>query len=363
MSTRPIPPDPMPRGAAPSRASAARTESASPIPHIAIAGAPPAPLTDGQGRQITYLRLSLTDRCNFRCSYCSPAGRAEAADLLTREEISRLVGVFARLGVRRLRLTGGEPTLRRDLLDIVAAARDTPGIQEIALTTNGHLLADLARPLRAAGVSRLNVSLDTLDPERLSALAGRTATLGRIVRGLEEAAAAGFASLKLNTVVVGGLNEGELGDLARFAWRHGAVARFIELMPFGSGEPVPTAEVKRLLEAQAIRLFPDDTRGWGPAYHMRGESSDGGRLASGLVGFIGAMTEGFCDGCNRVRVGPGGVLRSCLGGRDEVPLAPLLRGGADDGAIAARIVEALRGKGARHDMAQGGLLPMVRIGG
>jgi cyclic pyranopterin phosphate synthase len=321
------------------------------------------PLTDGQGRGITYLRLSLTDRCNFRCSYCSPAQRGGDEDLLTRGEITRLVSIFARLGIRRLRLTGGEPTLRRDLLGVVADARDTPGIQEIALTTNGHLLADLARALRAAGVSRLNVSLDTLDPERLRAVAGRGATLERIVCGLEEAAAAGFASLKLNTVVVRGLNEGELGDLARFAWRHGAVARFIELMPFGAGEPVPITEVKQLLEAQGVRLLPDATRGWGPAYHMRGESLDGGRAVAGLVGFIGALTEGFCGSCNRVRLGPGGALRACLGGRDEAPLAPLLRGGADDVAIAAQIVEALRGKEARHEMARGGLLPMVRIGG
>ncbi len=321
------------------------------------------PLIDGQGREITYLRLSLTDRCNFRCSYCSPSPRGGDEGLLTRAEIVRLVAIFARLGVRRLRLTGGEPTLRRDLLDIVAAARGTPGIQEIALTTNGHLLADLAKPLRTAGVSRLNVSLDTLDPERLRAVAGHGATLERIVRGLEEAAAAGFASLKLNTVVVRGLNEGDLGGLVRFAWRHGAVARFIELMPFGAGEPVPTAEVKRLLAAQGVRLFPDATRGWGPAYHMRGESLEEGCPVSGLVGFIGALTEGFCDGCNRVRLGPGGALRACLGGRDEAPLAPLLRSGGGDAAIAARIVEALRGKDARHEMASGGLLPMVRIGG
>ncbi len=164
-------------------------------------------------------------------------------------------------------------------------------------------------------------------------------------------------------MVVRGLNERELGALTRFAWRRGAVARFIELMPFGAGEPVPSSEVKRLLQAQGVRLFPDATRGWGPAYHMRGEAMDGGGAVSGLVGFIGALTEGFCDGCNRVRLGPGGALRACLGGRDEVPLAPLLRSGASDASIAARIVEALRGKAERHEMGRGGLLPMVRIGG
>jgi GTP 3',8-cyclase len=326
--------------------------------------APAVPLADGRGRGVTYLRLSLTDRCNFRCSYCSPAARDGGGPLLDRARIRRLVGAFARLGVRRVRLTGGEPTLRPDLLDVAADVRATPGIEEIALTTNGHRLESLARPLRRAGVSRVNVSLDTLDPGRLRRLAGASASLPRIVRGLEEAAGAGFASLKLNAVVVRGENEGELGDLTRFAWRRGALPRFIELMPFGPGEPVPTADVKRLLAAQGIRLSPDPTRGWGPAHHMRGESADGGRPASGLVGFIGAMTEAFCDGCNRVRVGPDGALRACLGGREAVPLADLLDPGASEAALSARIAAALAGKPARHAMAGGAPLPpMMGTGG
>jgi cyclic pyranopterin phosphate synthase len=318
-----------------------------------------APLVDGRGRAVTYLRLSLTARCNFSCSYCSPAPDG-AADRLSREDAARLVRVFAGLGVRRVRLTGGEPTLRRDLLPIAADTAAAPGIEEVALTTNGQRLQELATPLRAAGVSRLNVSLDTLDGRRLAALSGRAADLPRILRGIAAASAAGFASLKLNAVVVRGVNDGELGDLARFAWRHGAVPRFIELMPFGPGEPVPTAEVKRLLEAQGVRLSPDATRGWGPAYHMRGES----RGLAGLVGFIGAMTESFCDGCNRVRVGADGALRACLGGRDRVPLLPLLRAGAPEAAIAGEIRAALRGRTARHQMGgPGPLLPMSGVGG
>jgi cyclic pyranopterin phosphate synthase len=323
------------------------------------------PLADAQGRRIAYLRLSLTDRCNFQCSYCAPAGPEACDDLLGRRDLARLVGIFAGLGVRRVRLTGGEPTLRRDLLDVVRDVRATPGIEEIALTTNGHLLATLAAPLREAGVSRLNVSLDTLDPERLHRLSGRAATLDRIVAGIEAARAAGFESLKLNVVVVGDVNAGELGDLARFAWRHGATPRFIELMPFGPGRPTPTSDVKRLLEAQGVALAPDDTRGWGPAYHMRGTSTDAGRPASGLVGFIGAMTENFCDGCNRVRVGADGSLRACLGGRDRVPLRELLAAGTPDEEIAARIRAALLEKRDRHHMEDGGrgLLPMIGSGG
>ena len=323
------------------------------------------PLVDAQGRRISYLRLSLTDRCNFRCSYCAPAAPDRFGDPLSRAQLARLVGVFASLGIRRVRLTGGEPTLRADLLDVVRDVGAQPGIEEVALTTNGHLLADLAEPLRIAGVSRLNVSLDTLDAGKLHRISGRSATLERIVSGIEAAFRAGFASVKLNVVVAGGVNEDEVGALARFAWRFGATARFIELMPFGAGAPVPTARVKALLEAQGVRLEPDATRGWGPAYHMRGFSQVGGREVSGLVGFIGALTEGFCDGCNRVRVGADGSLRACLGGRDRVPLGELLSSGAGDAELAACIRAALLAKKEKHDLAagRGGLLPMIGTGG
>jgi cyclic pyranopterin phosphate synthase len=319
-------------------------------------------LVDAHGRRIAYLRLSLTDRCNFRCSYCSPAAAEVGRAALGRADVARLVRAFAALGVRRVRLTGGEPTLHRDVLGIAADVAATPGIEEVALTTNGHVLDALAAPLRRAGVSRLNVSLDTLDPATLRRLSGPSAHLDRVVRGIEAAARAGFASLKLNVVVVRGVNDGELGALARFAWRAGATPRFIELMPFGAGEPVPIAEVRRLLGAQGVALAPDPSRGWGPATYMRGSAADG---AAGLVGFIGAMTEGFCDRCNRVRVGADGALRACLGGRDRVPLLPLVRSGAPDAAIAAAVRAALREKGACHDLASSAaaLPPMVGTGG
>ena len=323
------------------------------------------PLMDAQGRRISYLRLSLTDRCNFRCSYCAPAGPDRSDDPLGRADLRRLVAIFAGLGVRRVRLTGGEPTLRSDLLDVVRDVRGTPGIEEVALTTNGHLLGVLAIPLRAAGVSRLNVSLDTLDAEKLHRISGRAATLERIVSGIDTAFRAGFDSVKLNIVVVAGVNDGELADLARFAWGFGATARFIELMPFGHGEPVPTARVKELLAAQGVRLEPDATRGWGPAYHMRGTSEVEGRAVTGLVGFIGAMTENFCDGCNRVRVGADGSLRACLGGRDRLPLRELLVSGVADEVIAGRVRAALLAKHGRHHMEAEGsaLLPMIGSGG
>jgi cyclic pyranopterin phosphate synthase len=325
-----------------------------------------SPLHDAQGRNISYLRLSLTDRCNFRCSYCSPLALDHHEDPLSRPEVARLTGIFARLGVRRVRLTGGEPTLRKELVEIVRDVAGTPGIEEVALTTNGQALAELAAPLRAAGASRVNISLDTLQPERLLGISGRAASLPRIQAGIAAAGAAGFLSVKLNVVVVRGVNETELGDLARFGWRAGATVRFIELMPFGKGgAPVPTAEVKLLLEAQGVRLVPDATRGWGPARHMRGTFGEGTSREEGLIGFIGAMTESFCEDCNRVRVGADGALRSCLGGRDRLELLPLLRGGASDAEVARRITEALAAKGTRHDMAAapGGLLPMIGVGG
>ena len=319
-------------------------------------------LVDPQGRRITYLRLSLTDRCNFRCSYCSPGLESGSPDVLSRADVRRLAGVFASLGIRRIRLTGGEPTLRPDIVDLVADLHATPGIEELALTTNGHRLAELAAPLRKAGLRQLNVSLDTFDGDRLERLSGRSADVERIQRGIAAAAAAGFPSLKVNTVVLRGVNDGELGELARFAWRHGAIARYIELMPFGGGAPVSVSEMQQLLVAQGVRLEPDETRGWGPARHMRGFSTEDGRPVQGLLGFIGAITENFCGDCNRVRVSAAGALRACLGGRDEVPLAPLLRSGTDE-QVADAIREGLSRKRDRHHMEEDSFDSMVRIGG
>ena len=322
-------------------------------------------LTDGHGREISYLRLSLTDRCNLRCTYCAAHSARPAGAPLQRHEVRRLVSIFGRLGVRRVRLTGGEPTLRKDLLDVVADVRAAPGIEEIALTTNGFRLEEHAAPLRDAGVSRLNVSLDTLDGERLSRICGRSVRIDRLLAGIEAAMGAGFASVKLNTVVMRGENDGEAGEIVRFAWRVGALPRFIELMPFGCGDPVPAAETKGLLARQGISLSPSETRGWGPAYHMQGRAVVDGRERTGLVGFISAMTENFCGSCNRVRIAADGSLRACLGRRERLPLRELLAAGDSDEQIGARILEELRRKGDRHQMEKEGcaLLPMVGTGG
>jgi cyclic pyranopterin phosphate synthase len=247
-------------------------------------------------------------------------------------------------------------------VEVVADVVATPGIEEVALTTNGHRLPELAAPLRQAGLRQLNVSLDTFDAGRLERLSGRGADLERIRRGIAAAAAAGYPSLKINTVVLRDVNDGELGELARFAWRHGAIARYIELMPFGGGLPVSVAEMMELLARQGVRLEPDATRGWGPARHMKGTSVDEGREVKGLLGFIGAITENFCGDCNRMRVSAAGALRACLGGRDEVPLADLLRSGGEE-ELEAAIREGLSRKRDRHHMEEESFETMVRIGG
>jgi cyclic pyranopterin phosphate synthase len=320
-------------------------------------------LTDAQGREISYLRVSLTDRCNFRCTYCSPAEHEAPDGLLTRAELARLFRVFAAEGVRRIRLTGGEPTLRKDVVEIVADAASTPGIEDVALTTNGHRLAELVGPLHAAGLGSLNVSLDTLDPARLPGVSGRGARLEAILAGID-AAAGRFRSLKLNTVVMRGVNEEELPSLVRYAWDRGALPRFIEQMPFSGGEVVPLAEVRALLVRAGFALRPDPWRGWGPARHLRATDRDG---REGLVGLIGAMTENFCEDCNRARIAADGGFQACLGGSERLSLRDLMREGAPDAALAQVVRGALLRKAPRHRMDEAGaalvLLPMRGIGG
>jgi cyclic pyranopterin phosphate synthase len=321
-------------------------------------------LNDAQGRAISYLRVALTDRCNFRCTYCSPAENEPPDGLLTRAELRRLFRLFAGLGIRRIRLTGGEPTLRIDVAEIVADAAATPGVEDVAITTNGHRLAELVEPLRRAGLGSLNVSLDTLDPERLPGVSGRGARLDRILAGID-AAAGKFRSLKINTVAMRGVNEDELAALVRYAWDRGALPRFIEQMPFaGAADVVSLTEVRARLEAAGLALSPDGFRGWGPARHWRARAPDG---REGLVGLIGAMTENFCDDCNRARIAADGGFQACLGGAERLSLRDMMRAGAPDGDLARAVGGALLRKAPRHHMedADGGLvlLPMRGIGG
>ena len=327
-------------------------------------------LSDRFARRIEYLRVSLTDRCNYRCTYCMPEEGVELvprADVLTFEELERLMRVFARLGVRRVRLTGGEPTVRKGVVDIVSRLARVPGIEELAMTTNGHLLTDLAVPLRAAGLGELNVSIDTLDRDRFRALT-RRGDLDRVVAGIDAALAAGL-EVKLNAVALRGVNEEELADLCRFGWERGATPRFIEHMPMSGGEVyVPArhlgaAEIRhRIGQALGAPVAPDPddaARPRGPARYFA--------VAGRRFGIISAMSEHFCATCNRVRLTATGDLHACLAFDDAVGLRDPLRAGASDEDLAAAIQSAADGKREGHQFQLGGggapRKHMVAIGG
>lgn len=319
------------------------------------------PLFDAQSRRISYLRLSVTDRCNFRCAYCSPAHWGGTRDFLTPEEIERIVGLFAAMGIDRVRLTGGEPLMRPDILEIARRVSSRPGIRAVAITTNASRLAPLARPLREAGVCQLNLSLDTLDEATFQRIS-KQGSFASVREGIDAAVEAGFESLKLNVVVLRGVNDGELLPIIDFAHARGIVPRFIELMPFGQGEGVPTQRLIDQLTEAGRAPVPDDgpkAPNSGPARYVR--------LTSGKVGFISPITENFCGGCNRVRVAANGDLRSCLGGRAQAPLSRLIRSGATDEALAQAIRIALGEKPDGHRFTDEGsraqLLSMMGIGG
>lgn len=279
-------------------------------------------LSDRFNRTISYLRISVTERCNFRCVYCMPAEGIELArrdDLLSFEEIVRVVRVGARLGLSKIRLTGGEPTVRRDLPELVRKLHQIHGINEIAMTTNGSCLLELAEPLKKAGLTRLNISLDTLRPERNRELTRRD-FLPAVLKGDGAALAAGFAPLKFNAVVLRGINDDELGDLVSFAHEKGAQMRFIEFMPMGAArkdERNRTVTMREMLERLKERfdLVPDGNdaandpaRGWRC------------RRTGARVGFITSMSDHFCGSCSRMRLTAEGGLRPCLHQDAEVDL-------------------------------------------
>lgn len=274
------------------------------------------------------------------------------SELLSFEEITRLVGLFRTLGVETVRLTGGEPLLRKGLPDLVRMIRDA-GIRDIALTTNATLLERLARPLFDAGLSRLNVSLDSLDPETFRELT-RGGDLARVLRGLYAAKEVGFSPIKLNTVVVRGMNDHELPALVDFGFEHGFVPRFIELMPLGAeaGAALGPAAVVSVIEMKArlsALLEPEEPShfgalpGLGPAGYLYARDGSGRR-----VGFIGAVTENFCERCNRVRVTARGQIRACLASPEGLSLRDMLRRHESEDALLAALNEALFGKRAGH---------------
>jgi cyclic pyranopterin phosphate synthase len=304
-------------------------------------------LTDHFGRSIEYLRLSVTDRCDLRCAYCIPEGFKgfeEPAHWLSFDEIQRLLGVFASLGLKRVRLTGGEPLLRRNVADLARRIAGLPGIEDVSLSTNATQLAGMAVDLRASGVGRLNVSLDSLRPETVARINGRP-VLPQVLEGLAAACAAGFAPIKLNMVVMRD-NADEVDAMVDFCLERGYVLRLIELMPMGDTARkmgyVDLQPIKRQLQRR-FGLIDTVMPGGGPARYLG--TADG----SFSVGFITPLSQHFCETCNRVRLTVDGQLHLCLGQDERMDFRELLRNGATDDDLVAAIHQALTLKPERHD--------------
>ena len=312
-------------------------------------------LRDRFGRLHTDLRVSVTDRCNIRCSYCMPLDVTfkPREEMLTFEEIARVVAVAAGLGVRSVRLTGGEPLVRRDIDDLVRRLVAIDGIDEVALTTNGILLGQQAAGLAAAGLMRLNVSLDSLSEEVFQEIA-RSKGLEQVLAGLAEAKRVGFAEIRLNAVSIRGLSEGEIVPLAAFARREGFHLRFIEFMPLDAdhrwSEPqvLSGLEVRGLLEGAFGPLLPINVADPGqPAVDYRYSDVAEGAAGS-LVGFIDPVTQPFCDRCDRLRLTADGQFRNCLFSIEEWDVRRLLREGGDNAAIAELMAACVAAKRAAH---------------
>ncbi len=326
-------------------------------------------MRDSFGRRIEYLRISVTDKCNLRCVYCMPEEGLpwlRRGELLTYEEIEQIVRTMAAMGLRRLRITGGEPLVRRDLPTLIASLAAVPGIEDIALSTNAVLLADMAEPLHSAGVKRVNISLDSLRPDRIDAIARRPGSHTSILDGIAAAERVGLKPIKINTVVMRGRNDDELEDFARATIDRPWHVRFIEVMPVGENLGVSASEYVPALEMlERVRrigaLEPvAGPEGNGPATYFRFPD------AAGTVGVITPMSHNYCDRCNRMRLTANGRLRPCLFGDIETDLRDPLRRGEP---LEPLIEHTLRIKPERHHLVQGsasgsgGLLALSQVGG
>lgn len=312
-------------------------------------------LVDPFRRKIEYLRVSVTDRCDLRCSYCLPKGFddfEEPTHWLTFDEIERVVRAFTVLGVKRVRLTGGEPLTRRDLPQLAARLAQLPGLDDLSLSTNAVQLKRDAHALRAAGITRLNVSLDSLNPERFAKITGG-GKLAKVLEGLEAARTEGFAPIKINMVALKGVNDDEIGDMVRFCAANGFTLRLIETMPVGdtgraaAGNFLDLQEVRANLERE-FELIPAVTAGrgiagGGPARYFQVAGTDLN------IGFITPISQHFCETCNRVRLGADGELYLCLGQDDRVELGAVLRAGSSDEELRETIRAAIARKPERHE--------------
>jgi cyclic pyranopterin phosphate synthase len=308
------------------------------------------PLIDPFGRRIEYLRLSVTDRCDLRCSYCLPPGHnafEEPEHWLRFDEIERVVRAFTRLGVGRVRLTGGEPLTRRGLPDLAKRLAVLPGLEDLSLSTNAVQLGRHADALYEAGVRRINVSLDSLNRERYADITGG-GKLDKVLASLDTARAAGFSPIKINVVVMAGVNDDEYEDIVRYCMERGFTLRFIETMPIGDTgrnagrRYLDLRELRKRLE-QSFPLIPATMPGGGPARYVRVQGSEL------RIGFITPISQHFCESCNRVRLTAAGTLHLCLGQEDAVELRPLLRAGCDDVELEKVLREAIARKPERHE--------------
>jgi len=329
-----------------------------------------SPLSDTFGRLHDSLRISITDRCNIRCFFCMPeeaVAYAPPSEILTYEEIERFARIAAGLGVNKVRITGGEPLVRKDLPALIRMLARIPGIERLALTTNGVLLEQYAAPLREAGLRRINIHLDTLDRGRYIEITRRDA-LGRVLAGIAAVMRAGFERVKINAVAVKGLTDSDVVPLARFGRERGIEVRFIEFMPLDAqglwdrSRVLPAGEIVALLSREVAPLLPasgGDRRAAATEYTY----ADGG----GTVGIVGSVSRPFCGDCNRIRLTAEGKLRYCLFAIGEADVRALLRGGATDDEIAGLIRATVRAKWEGHEINTAGFVapprPMFSIGG
>ncbi|MFZ5649509.1 MAG: GTP 3',8-cyclase MoaA [Bacillota bacterium] len=320
-------------------------------------------MQDVYHREINYLRVSVTDRCNLRCVYCMPPGGVKILpheEILRNEEFVSLIKAASLVGIKKIRLTGGEPLVRRGLVELVAAINEIPRIDDIALTTNGVLLPEMGRELKKAGLRRVNISLDTLDPGLFSFLTGN-GDLDKTWRGIEAALELGLDPVKINTVVIKGYNEHEIMEMAALTRKYPLHVRFIELMPVGASDAwamerhVPASRVREAIEAGLGRLEgAHRPAGSGPARYLRLSG------APGTIGFISPVSDHFCQSCNRLRLTAEGMIRPCLHSAREWDAKGPLRRGADERELASIFRLAVAGKPDRHCM-QGGWRDDKRI--
>ena len=321
----------------------------------------PTGLYDGHNRRIDYLRISVTDRCNLNCVYCGD-GRCQNLPyeaILTYEEITRISGILAGMGISHVRLTGGEPLVRPKVDVLITMLKRLSGIDEISMTTNGTLLDRWSDLLKKAGLGRVNVSVDSLKADHFKEIT-KGGDLNRVLAGIEAAKKAGLNPVKINTVVMPGVNDDEIIDFARWTVDGGANVRFIEQMPF-TRDPVPVsvADMTTTIESALGTLEPVYEHGSGPANYFRLPG------ANGTIGFIKPISDCFCDNCNRLRLTADGKLRLCLLDDSELDLKPMLRGDLTDSEISGALQKAIMKKPARHHLADG-IVPeklMSRIGG